>query len=264
MRYSFACAAALAAVLLAAAPATAADDHDNDASTAGADDFAPYARVLTDRLVMGTAGLEAAIESGDLEAAKAAWIAARPAWETGETFYGEFFPSYDEAMDTWPDAERGFHAIERILFEENSLAGTQEMAHKLAEKSAALSDVIADTEMTDQGLLNGLAGLTFEIGADKVDGGESPYSDTSLEDMQDNLDGIEVTYAIAFAPKIAAAAPDLHRGVIKHIAALEFALAVDSLAEMDATEVTALSEELALAFTDAAQPLGLDTPRIGQ
>lgn len=234
------------------------------ASLAGATDFERYTYVLADRLVLGTQRLEAAIASGDLADAQAAWVAARPAWETGETFYGEFFPSYDEAIDTWPDAERGFHAIERILFQDGTLDGTLAMAADLAGQAVALRQTIDQTALTNQGLLNGLAGLTFEIGADKVDGGESPYSDTSLEDMQDNLDGIEATYAVAFAQTVAKAAPELHGRIIEQIAALEFALAVDSLAEMDAAAVTRLSEDLALSFADAAESLGLDAPQLGE
>ena len=230
---------------------------------ASAEGFAPYAHVLADRLVIGTERLEAAVESGDLAAAQDAWLAARPAWETGETFYGAFFPSFDEAIDTWPDAERGFHAIERLMFEDRTLDGTMEMARALAEQSAALREAIATTDMTDQGLLDGLAGITFEVGADKVDGGESPYSDTSLSDMQNNLDGIEVTYALAFSQTVADAAPELHDRILEHVAALEAALAVDSLADLNTSDVTRLSEELALLFADSADPLGLDAPEIG-
>lgn len=230
---------------------------------AGADAFAPYAEALADRLVIGTAALEQAVGSGDLDAAQAAWLAARPAWESGETFYGEFFPSFDEAMDTWPDAESGFHAIERVMFEENTLDGAADMARALVDNATGLREMIAETEMTDQGLLNGLAGITFEVGADKVDGGESPYSDSSLSDMRNNVDGIEVTYAFAFSPVVSEDAPELHGRIMAHVAALEAALAVDSLAEMDAAEVTRLSEELALLFADAAKPLGLDAPKIG-
>lgn len=231
---------------------------------AGAQEFAPYAHVLADRLVIGTERLEAAVESGDLAAAQAAWLAARPSWETGETFYGEFFPEFDAAIDTWPDAERGFHAIERRIFKEKTLDGTTEMARALSEQSAALRQAIAEADMTDQGLLNGLAGITFEVGADKVDGGESPYSATSLADMQNNLDGIEVTYAIAFSREVSAAAPELHRGILKHMAALEAALAINSLNDMNATKVARLSEDLALLFADAAEPLGLESPEIAE
>ena len=230
---------------------------------ADADAFAPYAEALADRLVIGTANFKDAVESGDLETAKAAWLAARPAWETGETFYGEFFPSFDEAMDTWPDAKRGFHAVERVMFEQNTLDGAGDMATALADNAADLRETISETEMTDQGLLNGLAGITFEVGAEKVDGGESPYSDSSLSDMQNNADGIEVTCALAFAPAVSEDAPELHGRIMEHVAALEAALAVDSLAEMDAAEVTRLSEDLALLFADAAEPLGLEAPEIG-
>lgn len=61
--------------------------------------FRAYADQLVDRLVVGTARLNAAVEARDLDAAKRFWIAARFGSERGETFFGEFFPDRDEAID---------------------------------------------------------------------------------------------------------------------------------------------------------------------
>jgi len=232
-------------------------------ASAEIDEFHPYADQLVDRLVVGTEQLSAAIEAGDLDEAKRLWIAARFGWEPGETFFGEFFPEHDEAIDFWPDAEQGFHAIEPLLF----VAGDVEAAAPLMrDLQAAVDDLavaFADTPLTRQGLLNGTAGIAFEIGSEKAEGGESPYSDTSLTDMQNNMVGIEAAYALAFARDLEAADEAMHREVTTLLIALTDALDVAGMADLDQPRLLQLSEELAIALQDAAGPLGLETPKLG-
>ncbi len=232
-------------------------------AVAEVDGFRPYADQLVDRLVVGTEQLSAAVEAGDLDEAKRLWIAARYGWERGETFFGEFFPEHDEAIDFWPDAEQGFHAIEPLLF----VAGDVEAAAPLMrELEAAVDDLavaFADTSLTRQGLLNGTAGLVFEIGSEKAEGGESPYSDTSLTDMQNNMVGIEAAYALAFAGDLEAADRAMHQEVTTLLIALTEALDVAGMADLDQPDLLRLSEALAIALQDAAGPLGLETPKLG-
>ena len=227
------------------------------------DGFRAYADQLVDRLVVGTEQLGAAVEAGDLDAAKRSWIAARFGWERGETFFGEFFPDHDEAIDFWPDAERGFHAIEPLLF----VAGDVETAAPLMRDLTAAVDDLAEvygaTPLTRQGLFDGTAGLVFEIGSEKAEGGESPYSDTSLTDMQNNMVGIEAAYALAFARDLEAADPAKHQEVTALLIALTEALDVTGMADLDQPTLLRLSEELAIALQDAAGPLGLETPKLG-
>ena len=59
-------------------------------------------------VVEGVTRLDAAVKAGDLEGARAAWIAARVGWERSEIFTADLFPDLDKAIDTWPDATSGF------------------------------------------------------------------------------------------------------------------------------------------------------------
>src|ERR1700755_3331248 len=53
--------------------------------------------------------------------------------------------------------------------------------------------------LTPQGLLDGTARLAYEVGESKADGGESRISGTSLDDMRNNVAGIEFAYRTIFA-----------------------------------------------------------------
>jgi iron uptake system component EfeO len=111
--------------------------------------------------------------------------------------------------------------------------------------------------------LDGTAGLAFEIGSEKAEGGESPYSDTSLTDMQNNMVGIEAAYALAFARDLEAADPALHREVTALLIALTEELDIPDLVALDQPALLRLSEKLAIALQDAAGPLRLETPKLG-
>lgn len=236
------------------------------AASAAANDQAPmqvYGAALIDRLALGTDRLAAAVADGDLDAAKTAWVQARLGWERGETFFGEFFPDYDERIDFWPDANQGFHAIEPILFSRGETASAKELTEALTVSVEGLQRAFGETELNRQGLLNGTAGLVFEIGAEKAGGGESPFSETSLRDMQNNLVGIETTYALVFATDVEAAKPKLDKRIRAQLLDLAVALDVDRLSRLDTARVSALTESLALSLSEAAGALGLEPPQLG-
>jgi iron uptake system EfeUOB component EfeO/EfeM len=225
--------------------------------------FRAYADQLVERLAIGTSELAAAVAAGDLETAKEKWVTARFGWERGETFYGEYFPEHDAAIDFWPDAEQGFHAIEPLLFEAGDLEAAAAPTAALLASVEDLAIAYGAETFDRQGLLNGTAGLVFELGADKADGGESPFSDTSLTDMQNNMIGVETTYALVFAGPLAAADPALHETITGQMIVLASALDVPSIKDLDQPTVRQLSETLAVSLQDAAGPLGLEPPTLG-
>jgi iron uptake system component EfeO len=246
----------LATILGFAAPVAQAAEVDPAA-------FRPYAASLLDRLVIATEQLAQEVEAGDLEQSKQAWIAARVGWERGETFLGEYFPDADEAIDTWPDASSGFHAVEPILFEQGDIEAAKPLAAKLIADVRGLKEAFAKQEFDAQGLVNGIAGIAFEIGDAKVDGGESPFAGTSLQDMQNNMAGIEALYALSFAPVLEARDPALHERIVGDMIDLAAQLDQPAIGAMDRSRVMALSEQLAGDFQEAAAALGLEQPLLG-
>ena len=168
-----------------------------------------------------------------------------------------------EAIDLWPDAEQGFHAIEPLLFVAGDIEATAAPTEALLANVQDLAATYREQAFDRQGLLNGTAGIVFEIGAGKADGGESPFSDTSLTDMQNNMVGVETAYALVFAAPLSAADAALHQTITGQMIALTAALDVPSIKELDQPLVVALSEALAVSFQDAAGPLGLQAPVLG-
>lgn len=148
--------------------------------------------------------LAAAIKAGDLAAAQAAYVKARPFYERIEPV-AESFPDLDPAIDlrigdveagtTWT----GFHPIEQGLFEKQSTEGLSELADQLITDIQSLQVEAAQlSEATAAGtaggyqafeIANGSATLLDEVLASKITGEEEAYSRIDLLDFQANVEG---------------------------------------------------------------------------
>src|SRR6185437_16320172 len=176
----------------------------------GAEAYKPFAVEHIGIALAGARELQAAVQAGDVKAGQAAWIKSRKGWEAAEPITGEFFAKLDEAIDAWPDAKQGYHAIEAALF-----------TGKLDGLAAPVDKLVADLSEFDkrlkapsfkfapQGLINGATKLAYEIGENKSKGGESPYAGTSLSDMFENVEGVEAVYKVAFHSTLKARDPKL-------------------------------------------------------
>jgi iron uptake system EfeUOB component EfeO/EfeM len=239
--------------------------HADDAAlTKGAANYKSYAVTHVDEALAGAKELQAAVKAGDVKAAQAAWIKSRKGWEASEPITGEFFSDLDEAIDAWPDANKGYHAIEAALFSD-----------KLNEISSPVDELISNVEefskklgepsfsFTPQGLLNGATGLAYEVGENKSKGGESPYAGTSVIDMHENVEGIEAVYNLAFAGALTTKDPKLADKIHAQIETVEGLVKVKTLNELDQTKLSKAAEELAVLMQSSAAPLGLEKPTLG-
>ena len=195
----------------------------------------------------------------DLAGAQKAWIAARVGWERAEVFTSGFTSELDAAIDAWPSAVSGFHFIEARLF------GAQKLDVMPAIDALLfhLSDLrmkIRATTLTGQGMLEGTAKLAYEVGESKADGGESRFSGTSLDDMRNNIDGIDMAYRLVFAPTLESQDAALARSIGTKIADLRTQLATQSISPLDGDQVRSKSEALVIALQQVASTLGLDRP----
>ena len=214
-----------------------------------------------DRSVTDVQKLRASVASGDLAAAKQAWIEARVGWERSEVFTSGFAPDLDRAIDAWPNGTTGFHAIEARLFG----AGRTDVTDEVDALLHSLSDMAAtarNTTLTPQGLLDGLTRLAYEVGESKVDGGESRISGTSIDDMRNNVDGIAMAYGTIFAAAIESHDHDLSATAQRLIDELKSMLAQRDLRQLDQERLRALSEELVLTLQTAAPKLALARPAL--
>lgn len=214
-----------------------------------------------DRTISGAEALRDRIEAQDLIGAKQAWLSARVGWERSEVFTSGFVPELDKDIDAWPNGTTGFHAIEAKLFGIGRIDAAQETEALLRDLTALRTEV-RSTELRPQGLLNGIARLAYEVGGSKVDGGESRISGTSIDDMRNNLAGIDLAWRTIFADELRARDGACAAEVQRRIDELTAMIARDELRNIDPHTLGSASEHLVLALQNAAPHLALERPTL--
>jgi iron uptake system component EfeO len=247
--------AALGAGLLKAEPGRAAPLDE------GVEQYRSHLIADVDRTLAGAQALRANAAAGDLAGAKQAWIEARIGWERSEVFTTGFVPELDRDIDAWPNGLIGFHAIEAKLFGASRTDFANE-ADGLVRNLTELSATAHKSPLTAQGLLNGIVRLAYEVGESKVDGGESRVSGTSLNDMRNNVDGIELAWRTIFAPEVEARDRPLGTQVQRRINELKVMVDVRDLRLIDPDALRTATEELVLKLQSAAPLLKLERPTL--
>ncbi|MGO9359536.1 MAG: EfeM/EfeO family lipoprotein [Xanthobacteraceae bacterium] len=257
-RSGLAALAAVAALGLAGARAAADSAVPLDAA------IARYRSVLVqdvERTVAGASSLRARVAANDLAGARQAWLEARVGWERSEVFTGGFVPDLDRDIDAWPNGATGFHAIETKLFGVGQTDVADEV-DALLQNLGKLNGSVHSVALTPQGLLNGVTRLAYEVGESKIDGGESRVSGTSLDDMRNNVAGIDLAWRTIFAAAVAARDPALAAETQRRIDALKTMLEQKDLRRLDPDRLRAASEQLVLALQSAAPRLALERPTL--
>jgi iron uptake system component EfeO len=248
-------AAMMAMAVLVQSPAAAAGLDE------AAEGYKAYALGQIEASLAGAVALRDAIAANDLATAQAAWRAARGGWERSEVVAGEFFPELDDAIDAWPNAATGFHAIEAKLFGAHRTDALP-LATALVDALSEFDRRVRAAPLSPQGLLNGTAKLVYEVGENKADGGESQFSGTSLDDMRDNAAGIEAAYRQVFAPTLAARDPGLAAAAERDIERLQKLVAAPDLKALEDGQLRRVTEDLALLLGLAGPELGLEKPKL--
>jgi iron uptake system component EfeO len=225
----------------------------------GAEQYRSHLVADVDRTLASARTLATSAAAGDLAKAKRAWIEARVGWERSEVFTTGFVPELDRDIDAWPNGAIGFHAIEAKLFGANR-ADFENEANDLVRNLSELCARARDTPLAPQGLLDGIARLAFELGESKVDGGESRVSGTSLNDMRNNVDGIELAWRTIFAPTAGSRDRQVDAGIRRSVEELKALVAVGELRNVDPDRLRTATEELVLKLQNAAPLLDLKKP----
>jgi iron uptake system EfeUOB component EfeO/EfeM len=228
---------------------------------AGIETYRTHLAADIDRTLASVQALRASAAAGDVAAAKQAWIEARIGWERSEIFTGRFAPTLDRAIDAWPNGAAGFHAVEARLFGAGRTDFETE-ANDLVRNFTDLRARVRDTPLTLQGLFDGTVQLVYEVGESKVDGGESRVSGTSLNDMRNNVDGIDLAWRTIFASAVEARDPRLAGDVRRSIDGLKTMLTAHDLQHIDPDSLRAATEELVLKLQSAAPLLDLKKPAL--
>ena len=96
---------------------------------------------------------------------------------------------------------RGFHRIEKIMWEQNTTKGTEEYAEQLVKDVKELKAKVATVEVTPDIMVTGAVDLLNEVATQKITGEEEVYSHTDLYDFKANIEGAEEIFKI-FKPLI--------------------------------------------------------------
>ena len=162
-----------------------------------------YARGQTAELVTATRRLRAAVEAGNVAAAKRAYAAGRPYYERIEPLVA-LFPELDGKIDAREDdfpkkardpAWTGFHPIERMLWKDGEItARTGELARRLVVDSERLDELMRGAEVTPEVVIPGTAELVDEVEESKITGEEERYSKLDLPTFLANLEGSQEFY----------------------------------------------------------------------
>jgi len=237
-------------------PAAAADAFDE-----AVERYRHYLVDDIDRTLASARELRDRVITDDIAEARKAWIDARVGWERSEVFTTGFVPALDDAIDAWPDAVTGFHGIEVKLFGPER-SDMREELDALIARLGELDEQVRNIKLTPQGLYNGIARLAYEVGDSKVDGGESRVSGTSLNDMRNNVDGIELAYRTLFASPLTVTDPKLADEVRGEIERLQNLVDARDLKSIDPDQLRKATEALVVSLQIAAPKLGLDAPTL--
>ena len=196
---------------------------------AAVDQYRAYLQAQTAELVTATKAFTAAVDSGDVEAAKALYPAARVPYErvepVAETF-GNLDPDIDARAGDVPKKEwGGFHLIEKALWVDGSTSGIDpSVTKKLNENVATLQNLVADVELQPGAIANGSVELLNEVSASKITGEEERYSHIDLVDFEANVQGAQAAFD-AVKPILAKKNPTAAADIEAKFAAVNTALA---------------------------------------
>lgn len=142
--------------------------------------------------------LQGAIASGNLDEARAAWIAARLPYRRIEPLAYRISDiensidpraAYLEGREADP-AFIGYHRIEYGLFDQNSLEGLAPVADRLVADLTLLQDRLKAMPL-DPALLASLPGdMATQIAEGQIPQGENAYALNDLHELEASLDGI--------------------------------------------------------------------------
>ena len=163
-----------------------------------------------DTLLKDTEKFAETIKSGNLDEAKKQYPVIRMAYERSEPIaesFGELDVNIDFRLADYLEENkteegwRGFHRIEKIMWEQNTTKGTEEYTDQLVKDIKELKAKVATVEVTPDLMVTGAVDLLNEVATQKITGEEEIYSHTDLYDFKANIEGAEEIFKI-FKPLI--------------------------------------------------------------
>lgn len=217
--------------------------------------------------------LEQAIQAGDLDGAKAAWLAARLPYKRIETVTGRVadlenainpLSDYLELREADP-AFTGFHRIEYGLWHLGSTDGLLPMAQRLSKDVTSLGDRLRQMKLAPDDLAGSAARQADRLAMGQISAGEDRWADADLPEIEAGLDGIAKLAGLLqdllsdADPDTAARYQDSLAAARSDLAALKNAAEYPPFSTVDQSR----REQLAKAFSALALNISAINPSIG-
>ncbi|UPK43668.1 iron uptake system protein EfeO [Paenibacillus pabuli] len=250
------------------------DTADQEATgsdyTTAVDGYRAFAIKQIDEFVKQTEKFTDAVKAGDLETAKLLYAPARMYYERIEPVaeaLGDLDPNIDardgdvEAAD-W----RGFHRIEKALWEDKTTEGMTDFADTLLSDAKLLRAKVETMDIDASLMVTGAVELLNEVSSSKVTGEEERYSHTDLYDFAANVEGAREIYNL-LKDDLAAKDKDLDQQIADRFDALEKELApfkdgdgyvsYEKLKDEDVKKLSQNLDALAEPLSNMGQVLGV-------
>ncbi|MDN4601179.1 imelysin family protein [Paenibacillus sp. F6_3S_P_1C] len=249
---------------------TADQEVTGDDYTTAVDGYRSFAIEQIDEFVKQTEKFTDAVKAGDLETAKSLYAPARMYYERIEPVaeaLGDLDPNIDardgdvEAAD-W----RGFHRIEKALWEDKTTEGMTDFADALLSDAKLLRAKVETMDIDASLMVTGAVELLNEVSSSKVTGEEERYSHTDLYDFAANVEGAREIYNLV-KDDLAAQDKDLNQQIADRFDALEKELApfkdgdgyvsYEKLKDEDVKKLSQNLDALAEPLSNMGQVLGV-------
>ncbi|HEY4429779.1 MAG TPA: iron uptake system protein EfeO [Paenibacillus sp.] len=218
----------------AAANSTKATNTSDTTATTTADftsaveQYRTYVIEQCDEFVKQTENFTNAVKEAKIEDAKALYAPARMYYERIEPIaeaLGDLDPNIDARENDVDAAEwRGFHKLEKALWQDNTTKDMTEVADQLLKDAQLLRAKVETVEIDANLLVTGAVELLNEVSSSKVTGEEERYSHTDLYDFVANVEGAQKIYEL-LKPELAKKDAELEKTIGERFTALQAELA---------------------------------------
>ena len=224
-----------------------------------------------DTLLKDTEKFAETIKSGNLDEAKKQYPVIRMAYERSEPIaesFGELDVNIDFRLADYLEENkteegwRGFHRIEKIMWEQNTTKGTEEYADQLVKDIKELKAKVATVEVTPDLMVTGAVDLLNEVATQKITGEEEIYSHTDLYDFKANIEGAEEIFKI-FKPLIEKKDSKLAKDLTEKFATINSLLDKYKTDEKHYKLYTDLTKENTKELSEAVTKLGEPLSQMG-
>ena len=224
-----------------------------------------------DTLLKDTEKFAETIKAGNLEEAKKQYPLIRMAYERSEPIaesFGELDVNIDFRLADYleekktEDGWRGFHKIEKIMWEKNTTKGTEEYADQLVKDIKELKAKVATVEVTPDLMVTGAVDLLNDVATQKITGEEEIFSHTDLYDFKANIEGAEEIFKI-FKPLIEKKDSKLAKDLVEKFATINGLLDKYKTDDKHYKLYTDLTKENTKELSEAVTKLGEPLSQMG-